>query len=277
VVLLSDHDEVPHPDSVRGLLAAPPRVARPHPHHSHHYVYSVRCRWSAAWGLGPVAFPGSFVRLLPEIERLRYDLCVAYVNFSASYPDLLAALPRETAAGALEPWDRPGSRCGLLTSWHLGTFVGPADVVMKLRSTAHEECNFAPVNTINWQRFAQCECLYFCGHEGYVGRKWGGMRRVKDEELTREAAIPPELARHPNEYPAQFTEGHQGVCPTGLERYPRVPGTSEKEGLQCEQKHSVQSQRNNNIHKNPHGSTHGGCIKNHPTGNLRVRPRHKIR
>eukprot|EP00662_Eupelagonemidae_sp_cell21_P005868 gene5868-5787_t len=107
------------------------------------------------WALGPVAFPGSFVRLLPELAqrraRLRYDLCVSYVDFAHDYPELLA------------PHDGPaGDRCGVLTSWHLGTFVPPEAVVSKVRAFAHSECNFAPVNTTEWQRFAQCECLHFC-------------------------------------------------------------------------------------------------------------------
>lgn len=47
-------------------------------------------------------------------------------------------------------------------SWHLSTFMDPADVLSKLRFASHTECNIAPYNTLEYQARAQQTCAHFC-------------------------------------------------------------------------------------------------------------------
>ena len=81
-------------------------------------------------------------------------------------------LHRHREAGRLDPsaqtagWGTDGfpppHYASYNASWHLSTFMSPEQVLQKLRSAAHVECNREPFSSLHWQKAAQRRCAHFC-------------------------------------------------------------------------------------------------------------------
>lgn len=162
VGIVTEHDEIPMPQ----LLVRPP-AEDALLDTQYFYYYRAECKSVRAWNLG-LLLRGSSLLARGSLDGLRRS------SRAQGFPRVL---------------DR---------SWHLSTFMGPREVVNKLRQAQHTECDRAPFSRVNFQRVAQAECLQFCGSE-----------RLVLVSTVDPLAYPPPLCQFPRLASAPWCELHR--------------------------------------------------------------------